>query len=157
MSLFPGNSGQQSDAPSAYTQSRLQTGSKGDYVVTWIELPKSQWPKAWEGQYERPACELRLSLYGHPMSGKYWENHYSSALLQGGFQRLPGWECTFYHEKLGLILSVYVDDFKLCGRKESLAKGWKLMTDAGLVLDPPTDLGDYLGCGQAVENLASPP
>ena len=70
VSLLPGNDGEQSDAPSAYTQSRLQTGSRGAYVITWVELPSSQWPESWKGRYKRPVCELRLSLYGHPMSGK---------------------------------------------------------------------------------------
>ena len=52
------------------------------------------------------------------------------------------------HKKLSLILSVYVDDFKLVGKSENLKKGWKLLKDAGLLLDDPTPLGDYLGCGQ---------
>ena len=52
------------------------------------------------------------------------------------------------HRRLKLILSVYVDDFKLVGKKANLAEGWKLITGSGLVLDPPTPLGDYLGCGQ---------
>ena len=29
-----------------------------------------------------------------------------------------------------------------------MKEGWKLITDSGLVLDPPTPLGEYLGCGQ---------
>ena len=53
----------------------------------------------------------------------------------------------FRHKELGLILSVYVDDFKLAGRKEHLQKGWDLIRSK-ITLDPPTDLGDYLGCGQ---------
>ena len=52
------------------------------------------------------------------------------------------------HGELKLILSVYVDDFKLVGKKENLKEGWRLITGSGLVLDPPTPLGDYLGCGQ---------
>ena len=40
------------------------------------------------------------------------------------------------------FLSVYVDDFKLVGRKDRLAKGWRLMTDAGLRLGPPEPLGE---------------
>ena len=57
-------------------------------------------------------------------------------------------ECLFYHRQLKLILSVYVDDFKLVGKSENMKKGWSLITNSGLVLDPPTPLGDYLGCGQ---------
>ena len=82
------------------------------------------------------------------MSGKYWENHFTEKLLKCNFEPLPGWECLFYHRQLKLILSVYVDDFKLVGKSENMKKGWDLITNSGLVLDPPTPLGDYLGCGQ---------
>ena len=41
----------------------------------------------------------------------------------------------FSHPKLKLILSVYVDDFKLAGVRENIKKGWDLMTQAGLELD----------------------
>ena len=82
------------------------------------------------------------------MSGKYWENHFTDKLLKCNFEPVPGWECLFVHKQLKLILSVYVDDFKLVGKTENLKAGWKLITDSGLVLDPPTPLGDYLGCGQ---------
>ena len=57
------------------------------------------------------------------------------------------------HRRLKPILSVYVDDFKLVGKKESLKEGWELITGSGLVLDPPTPLGDYLGCGQSPVNV----
>jgi len=82
------------------------------------------------------------------MSGKYWENHFIEKLLKSDFEPVQGWECLFFHRRLKLILSVYVDDFKLVGKQASLKEGWKLIVDSGLVLDPPTPLGDYLGCGQ---------
>ena len=47
VSLLPGCSGEQSYAPSAYTQSRLGTGMKGPEIVTWVELPRSQWKLEW--------------------------------------------------------------------------------------------------------------
>ena len=117
VSLLPGCYGEQSDAPSAYTQSKLGTGMKNPYVVTWVELPQSQWRPEWKAAgMRRPCCQLRLSLYGHPMSGKYWENHFTEKLKSLGFESIPGWECLFAHQSLKLILSVYVDDFKLVGR-----------------------------------------
>ena len=71
------------------------------------------------------------------MSGLYLENNNSKALLDFGFQCILGWECLYFHAKLQVILSVYVDDFKLAGRKDSLGKAWQLMRDKGLKLDPP--------------------
>ena len=75
-------------------------------------------------------------------------NHFTEKLLKCDFQPIPGWECLFFHRELELILSVYVGDFKLVGKKTSMKGGWTLITNSGLVLDPPTPLGDYLGCGQ---------
>ena len=89
------------------------------------------------------------------MSGKYWENHFTEKLLSCGFQKMMGWECLFVHNDLQLILTVYVDDFNLVGKSENLDKGWKLMTDSGLELDPPAHLGDYLGCGQFPVNVTA--
>ncbi len=55
----------------------------------------------------------------------------------------------FYHVELQVILSVYVDDFKMTGKKDNMSKAWELMDKAGLKLDAPQPFGDYLGCGQA--------
>ena len=67
---------------------------------------------------------------------------------------ISGWECCFVHRALGLILSVYADDFKMAGQKH-LSKGWQLIKTK-LRLDDPTPLGDYLGRGQQ-EIFISPP
>ena len=53
-----------------------------------------------------------------------------------------------------LILSVYVDDFKLVGKSENSKQGWDLITGSGLVLEPVTPLGDYVGCGQFPVHVA---
>ena len=55
----------------------------------------------------------------------------------------------FYHEQYKVILSVYVDDFKMAGRHSELAKAWKAIRGPGkLELDEPADFGPYLGCDQ---------
>ena len=125
VSLLPGCFGEQSDAPSAYTQSVLFEGmAESTCPITWVQLPQSQWPPSYHKLYketgQQPVCRLLKSLYGHPVSGLYWEKHYSKALLDAGFQRIPGWECLYFHASLQVVLSVYVDDFKLAGRKASL-------------------------------------
>ena len=38
ISLLPGNDGEQSDAPAAYTQASLEG------TPTWVTLPEEQWP-----------------------------------------------------------------------------------------------------------------
>ena len=48
VALLPNYSGEQSDAPSACTQSDLYKGLSDEAVVdTWIELPEPQWPTSW--------------------------------------------------------------------------------------------------------------
>ena len=79
VSLLPGNYGEQSAAPSAYTQSQLFAGMKGDNCPeTWIELPEAQWTDQWRKLHaetgQRPVCKLLKSLYGDPLSGLFWEN-----------------------------------------------------------------------------------
>jgi hypothetical protein len=61
-----------------------------------------------------PVCELKLSLYGHPQSGGYWEDHCESHLFKIGFRKLEGFS-TYWHEEHRALLIVYVDDFKMAG------------------------------------------
>ena len=52
-------------------------------------------------------------------------------------QKLPNWECLFVNRAKGLLLSVYVDDRKLAGKKQNIDPMWKvLMKD--LHLGEPT-------------------
>ena len=45
-----------------------------------------------------------------------------------------------------MFLIIYVDDFKLAGRKENFPAAWRRITDGGIVLDEPTKLNHFLGC-----------
>ena len=141
---LPGHSTQQADAEQAYVQADL-TGK-----VTWVALPPDQWPEAWvqEGK-QRPVVRLIKALYGHPDSGTMWERHCDKELVAQGFVPLEHWPSCYFHDKLKLMLTVYVDDFKLSGPTENLAEGWRLIgygRKGGLTLDPPTETGLYLGC-----------
>ena len=59
----------------------------------------------------------------------------------------PEWPSCYFNAKLKLLLVVYVDDFKMSGTKENLAKGWGLLRK-GLILENPKDVNgeSYLGC-----------
>ena len=136
----PNFSKQQADARQAYTQALFQG------VETWVRLPRSRWPKEWEG-FEDPVCPLMLALYGHPDSGGIWENHCASQLEgNGGVQVLPEiWQSIFYHPDLELLLVIYVDDFKMAGPQGNLKKGWANISGV-IDMDPPEAFGRYLGC-----------
>ena len=58
------------------------------------------------------------------MSGKYWGNHLTEKLLKCGSMPMAGWQCLFFNRRFKLILSVYVVDFKLVDKQESLREGW---------------------------------
>ena len=146
VAMLPGCAGEQSDAEQAYTQAKFGHGEK-DPVETWVRLPRERWPKEWHGKFKDPVVPPRLALYGHPLSGVFWERHCREALLSVGFTTVPGWECLYLHKDLKLVLAVYVDDFKLSGLANNIPKGWDLIRTK-IRLDPPTKCGEYLGCGQ---------
>ena len=153
IAVVPGNSGQQADAPQAYTQAELLGKD------TWIELPRDRWPASWftstgKPKYRRPVCRLRLALYGHPLSGVFWERYCNGKLKKQGFERVPGWEQCFYHKQLNLFLAVYVDDFKMVGPTKNLPKGWELIQKE-IRLDQPVGLQRYLGCDHIVGSVTA--
>ena len=67
-----------------------------------------------------PACPLRLSLYGHPDSGGYREQHCESHVLANGFEKIESWRSCYYHPCLKLFMVIYVDDFKLAGPADNV-------------------------------------
>ena len=146
IAMLPGCAGEQSDADQAYTQAKFGHGKKYP-VEAWVRLPRERWPKAWHGKYTGPVVPLVLALYGHPLSGVFWERHCREALLSVGFTTVPGWECLYVHKDLNLVLAVCVDDFKLSGLANNIQKGCGLIRTK-IRLDPPTKCGEYLGCGQ---------
>jgi len=141
---LPGHATQQADAEQAYVQAKL-TGR-----TTWVALPPDQWPDEWRQRgMHRLVVKLDKALYGHPDSGTMWEKHCDSELLAQGFVPIEHWPSCYFHERLKLMLAVYVDDFKLSGPKENLAQGWKLIghgRTGGITLEAPSESGLYLGC-----------
>ena len=96
-----------------------------------------------------PVVKQKKALYGHPLAGLYWEQHLKDALNKIGYEPIKGWECLYVHRPSQLFLSIYVDDFKLCGKRSSIAPMWDEMRKY-LTIDDPTPLhqGVYLGNSQ---------
>ena len=69
---IPGNAGGDSDAIGAHHQVVLDEMSECINVDTWISLPPAHRPPSWH-KLQNPVCRLRLNLYGHPLSGLFWE------------------------------------------------------------------------------------
>ena len=69
----------QADAVRAHAQALL----KG--VLTYVRIPREQWPKAWDGVKD-PVCPLVLALYGHPDAGTCWEQQRDKKLKTVGLE-----------------------------------------------------------------------
>ena len=113
----------------------------------WIELPPEAVPSEcnW-GRCRRPMVPLRKALYGHPDAGTFWEQHCDESARAVGFGE--EWPSVYIHEKLQLVLVVYVDDFKMAGPQKNLAQGWSMLRTR-LKIEPETGLDMYLGCNQS--------
>ena len=83
---------------------------------------ETQIAKAWSSM-EDPVVPLERNLYGHPLAGPSWEMQFEKVLLEHGWEKVPNWECLFVDREKGLVLSVYVDDIKLAGRKIFTQRG----------------------------------
>ena len=119
---IPENDGEDDAARKAYLQVFLKD-HEGN-TQTWIELPEDQWPNWWKGKFRRPCVRLLRNAYGHKLAGLYWERHCDTQLCKCGFVRLQGWECMCAHVEKQLLLSVYVDDLKLAGKKANIKPIW---------------------------------
>ena len=127
------------------------------FVETWVSLPFNRRPKHWDS-IDQPVCLLKLNLYGHPLAGLLWEKHCQKAIFRAGFERIPGWECLFVHRAKGLFLSIYVDDFKMAGRKENIKPMWDLLSNKewGLDLETPVPVYENVYLGNA-QQIIDPP
>ena len=96
---------------------------------------------------------LLVALYGHPDSVTMWVLLCDLAVKSVGFSAVGAeWPSVYYHKELELLLIIYVDDFKLAGPEENLAKGWALLRTK-LTIGPEGPLGMYLGCNQQRESM----
>ena len=75
----------------------------------------------------------------------HFGKHADKKLRGVGFTPIESWPSVYWHDRLKLLLSVYVDDFKLSGPKRNLKEGWDLIR-AEIDLEPPAPANLYLGC-----------
>ena len=124
ISRLPGCAGQAADAVSACIQVKMEDAPKllkipkSDCPDMWIRQPRHKWPKSWSSM-EDPVVPLERNLYGDPLAGLLWERQFEKILLKYG-RRFPIGNAYSYTVKKGLILSVYVDDIKLAGKKQNI-------------------------------------
>ena len=125
---LPNHTIQQADGTQAYCQSELK-GNK----QTWIRLPVHKWPDHWKRSdgswmYHDPVVPLTRALYGHPDSGGFWERHCEEQIKDIGFKPIGkcfAWRSCFWHPEWQLLLTIYVDDFKMAGPAKYMKDAWK--------------------------------
>ena len=72
---------------------------------------------------KNPVVKLEKALYGHKHSGVFWQRFCNKQVTEAGFEPLgESWPCAFFHPITKMLLIVYVDDMKLSGPKEHMAK-----------------------------------
>lgn len=139
----PGHCCQPNDAAQAYVQAWLKR------VDTWIALPREAWPAHGlndEGtpNYDQPVVLLLRALCGHPDAGTYWEQHCDDVVRKIGVLPIQTWPSCYYHPTWKLILSVYVDDFKLSGPDTYMEVSW-IHLQQHLEMEEPVPAGLYVG------------
>ena len=138
--LKPGYNTWVSDADSAYLQAWL--GSK---CAVWADIPEEYWLPEWYGKYEHPICLLVLALYGHEVSGGYWEEKSYGDVAKCGWEKIPGRRGVFMKTKENATLMIYVDDFKMACADADKDRLWAPLRQL-IRLSEPQLADRYLGC-----------
>ena len=97
-----------------------------------------------------PVLLLEKALYGHPLAGAFWHIYCSKICKAAGFRLFSdNWPCCYWHDETNTMLIVYVDDMKMSGPKEQMAKHWEHFGKGINLAVPPGDSPErstFLGC-----------
>ena len=82
------------------------------------------------------------------MRGGHWELHCEEKVREIGFEPMGTcceWRSVFWHPRLRVMLSIYVDDFKMAGPKDHVKEAWKLLSKK-IKFGNVGAVDAYLGC-----------
>ena len=85
------------------------------------------------GQNHGPAWTIQSFFLNEIYMVILWQDfcgkgHSRKFLLEHGWEEVPNWrECLFVDREKGLLLSVYVDEIKLAGKKQNIDPMWKVL------------------------------
>ena len=85
--LRPGHATSVADAIQAYLQAKIGR-------ETWVIIPRELWLPEWSERFSpdsRLVVKLGKSLYGHPESGKRWQDHVTAQLKRLGGREMPAY------------------------------------------------------------------
>ena len=131
--LRPGHATSCSDAVQAYLQALIGDGTR-------VVIPPELWLPEWHDMYPsgtKLVVRLLKSLYGHPESGRRWQQFLERHLRELGGTECPEYpsNCIFNLNGKTLILNIYVDDLTLSGPAELHQQFWHSLR-ARVKLDP---------------------
>ena len=69
-------------------------------------------------QYGRSGRSFRAKSVRSSLAGLLWERKFEESSIWTRLGKVPNWDCLFVNWEEGLLLSVYVDDIKLAGKKQ---------------------------------------
>ena len=139
------------EAVPAHTQVRVSETlrwlrlPKKECCQVWTRLPPSRRPNNWD-TIEEPVVPLERNLYGHLLAGQLWEREFVKVLLGHGWEKFQIGNAFIVNREKGLLLSVYVDDFKLAGKKQNIDRMWNVHMKE-LDLGEPTSFLDHVFLG----------
>ena len=85
-----------------------------DEHPTYVELPRDL------GAQPGMCGLLKRHMYGTKRAAEGWQEEYSQALSEMGFEQGCASACLFRHKKRGIVLSVHGEDFTTSGSKLAL-------------------------------------
>ena len=102
---------------------------------------------------EDPVVPLERNLYGHSLVGLMWERQFEEVLVKFQWETYRiGNVCLFMENNS--YFSVYVDDYKMAGKRQNLASMWKKLMK-NIDLDEPTSFLDHV-CSRCTQRECRP-
>ena len=88
------------------------------------------------------------------LAGLLCERQFEKILLKHGWEKVSNCECLFAHHEKGFLLSVYMDDIKLAGKKQNISPTWKiLMKDVDLVESTSSTMFIWVALKESVKSV----
>eukprot|EP00971_Amphidinium_carterae_P081414 1610790-Amphidinium_carterae.1 len=147
------------DVSQAYLQSYISEEGEPD---TWVVLPRAWWPPQWfdskgNDRFKCPCCKLQKALYGHPVSGRRWEQKLGQCLTELGWKRSeenPGtWiQPVSKDDSRHACLVTYVDDLLLVAPDGFAKSFWRRLEKMLEFKEVEAPLYRYLGANHSIVN-----
>eukprot|EP00971_Amphidinium_carterae_P349384 6490992-Amphidinium_carterae.1 len=145
------------DVSQAYLQSYIFEEGEPE---TWVVLPRAWWPAEWTNadgsdRFKSPCCKLCKALYGHPVSGRRWEQKLEQCLSGMGWKRSEENPGTWIRQvgsadSRHACLVTYVDDLLLVSPESFANEFWRSLEKKLEFKEREAPLYRYLGANHSI-------